>query len=74
MKNLTIGARLNDEGEIEFFGMDEVNAAIQGGARVAKVEEGQVLVEEIPEEYRDSEDEEDAGYSLAGFEIVVTLE
>ncbi len=71
MPTLKIGARISEEG-FTFFGIDEVNKAIAGGAKVTRIEEGEVLVEEVPEEYREPDDE--AGYSLAGFEIAVTLE
>lgn len=71
MQTLKIGARISEEG-FTFFGLDDVNAAIATGAKVTKVEEGEVLVEEVPEEYREPDDE--AGYTLVGFEIAVTLE
>ena len=66
-----IGARITEEG-IEFFGTDEVNELLSSGHRVTKIEPGEVIVEEVPPEVSMSEDEQE--YTLAGFEIIVTLE
>jgi hypothetical protein len=66
-----IGARITDEG-IEYFGMEEINSLLANGHRVTKIEPGEVIVEEVPPEVSMSEDEQE--YTLAGFEIIVTLE
>jgi hypothetical protein len=66
-----IGARITEEG-IEFFGTDEVNSLLASGHRVTKIEPGEVIVEEVPPEVSMSEDEQE--YTLAGFEIIVTLD
>lgn len=67
---MTIGARISEEG-VEFFGIEEVNAALKSGRKIARFEEGQVMVEEVlPEE----SGEEEPAYAIAGFEIAITFE
>ena len=66
MKEITIGIRINDGG-LEFFGTDEVNALIQQGYRVSRIEPDQALLEQV-----ESDDEEE-GFALAGCEITVVL-
>lgn len=68
MKEITIGIRIN-EGGLEFFGTEEVNALIQQGYRVSRIEPDQALLEEV-----ESEDEEEESFALAGCEITVTLD
>jgi hypothetical protein len=71
MAQVNIGAHIGEEG-VSFFGMDEVNALLAQGQKVTKIEEGQVLVEEVPLDESES-DEDEPAYAIAGFEIVVTL-
>lgn len=68
MQEVRIGVRIEEEG-VSFFGTEEVNALLQQGHRVEKIEPGDVLVEEVPEEDAD----EEGAYALAGFELRVTF-
>lgn len=64
MRQTTMGARVTEDG-IEFFGTDEINALIEAGQKIVRIEPGEVIVEEVPEE--------EGAYAVAGFELVVTL-
>ena len=67
MKEITIGIQISGGG-LEFFGTDEVNALIQQGYRVSRIEPDQALLEEVGPEGGEEE------FALAGCEITVTLE
>ena len=71
MQEINVGAQIADEG-LQFFGLDELNALIQAGHRVVRIDPGQVLVEEIDED--ELEEDEEEGVALVGFELNVVLE
>jgi hypothetical protein len=71
MQEINIGVKVEEEG-VSFFGTEEVNALLKKGHVVVSVEPGEVMVEEVPAE--EGEDEEEMGYALAGFNIVVKLQ
>ena len=68
MKEAIIGAHILENG-LEFFGIDEVNALIEQGHVVTKVEASDVLVEEVPGE----PDDEEQSYALLGFKVKIIL-
>ena len=70
-EQISIGVRLTDDGALEFFGLEEVNARLSGGGRVVRLEPGQILLEELEGDEEGGEDE--GAYALAGCEINVTL-
>ena len=69
MKEVVVGAELHESG-LEFFGVDEINALLQEGHRVVKVEPGEVIMEEMPGETSGEEET----YAFMGFDIKITLE
>ncbi|MBV9867051.1 MAG: hypothetical protein JO316_16985 [Abitibacteriaceae bacterium] len=69
MSEHIIGAQMND-GTLEFYGVDELNALLQQGHRVTKVEPGNIIVEDTESE---GEDEEES-YAFMGFELNITVE
>jgi hypothetical protein len=75
MKELEIGVQTTEDG-LEYFGLDELNAELANGARVLRLDEGDILVledaEDDGEEVTVPEDEE--GFLLAGFTLKVQLE
>jgi hypothetical protein len=76
-QTVTVGVRLTEDGGLEFFGTDEVNARLAAGARVVSVTPGQIYLEDLSAGAEDEGaggDEEGSGdYALAGCEIVVPL-
>lgn len=69
MKEISVGVRIA-EGELEFFGTEEVNDLLKHGYQVASNEPEEALVEADPEE---SSDTEGPVYTLAGFAVTVAL-
>lgn len=78
MKELEIGVQTTEDG-LEYFGLDELNAELAKGARVVRLEEGDILVmEDAEDDEADAEQvsvpEDEEGFLLAGFTLKVQLE
>ena len=50
MKEVVIGIRIDVETGIQFLGLDEVNKAIRQGERIASIEPGDLIVEQVEDE------------------------
>lgn len=72
-EQISIGVRLTDDGSLEFFGLEEVNARLSSGGRVVRVEPGQILLEELEGDEEEGGEDDEGAYALAGCEINVTL-
>ena len=72
MQEVVVGAELK-EGGLEFFGVDEINALLQQGHRIVKVEPGDVIVTDVDEE-EEPEDDEEGAYAFLGFQFKLTVE
>jgi hypothetical protein len=69
MQEISVGVRIA-EGELEFFGTEEVNDLLKRGYQVASIEPEEAMVEADPEE---SSDTEGPVYTLTGFSVTVAL-
>jgi hypothetical protein len=49
MRQLDVGLRFNQKTGLTFFGTDEVNALIKGGAVIVAIEPGDVMLEKVGE-------------------------
>lgn len=67
MKELKAGLRISREG-ILFFGLDEVNAAIERGAKVVAIKEGGAIMR------KGEEGDESVRLNLSGFSIIVVID
>jgi uncharacterized protein with PhoU and TrkA domain len=67
LKELEAGIRISSEG-ILFVGLDEVNAAINHGAKVIAIKEGNAFMRKV------KEDDESTRLSFSGFSITVVIE
>jgi hypothetical protein len=67
MKDVKIGLRFSEESGISFFGLEEVNLAIEEGKKVISVKEGNVIMHK-------SEVGESIDLVIKGFSISVSLE
>ncbi|MBI4783259.1 MAG: hypothetical protein HY785_18355 [Oscillatoriophycideae cyanobacterium NC_groundwater_1537_Pr4_S-0.65um_50_18] len=67
MKELEVGLRVSREG-ISFFGLNEVNAAIEHGAKVVAIKEGNALM------HKTEEGDQNVQLRFSGFSIIVVLD
>lgn len=68
MRNVTVGIRIDMEKGIGFFGLEEVNRSIQGGARVVEVRPGGAIMSKLGETAGNVE------LTLTGCDLEVVLE
>ena len=68
LKELKAGLRFSQEEGISFFGLDEVNAAIESGGRVIAIKEGDAIMRKIKESDRG------VRLSLSGFSVIVVID
>lgn len=68
MKELKAGLRFSPEKGISFFGLDEVNAAIERGAKVVAIKEGDAIMR------KGEESGESVRLRLSGFSIIVVID
>lgn len=68
MKTVTLGIRIDMEKGISFFGLEEVNRSIRGGARVVEIRPGGAIMGKV------GEDTENVQFALSGCDVEVVLE
>jgi hypothetical protein len=68
MVELEVGVRIHLETGVSFFGIDEVNALIRGGATVTAIEPAGVIMDKL------GEDEDSVQLTLTGLRLNVRLE
>ncbi|MBZ8181186.1 hypothetical protein [Oscillatoria salina] len=68
MKELKVGLRISREEGLSFFGLDEVNTAIDSGAKVVAIKEGNALMQ------KKEEKDENVRLHLSGFSITVVID
>jgi hypothetical protein len=62
------GLRLNSESKLEFFGIDNVNAAVIAGYKVISIEKGRALMT------KGIEKDDRVQMSFSGFSVVAVLQ
>lgn len=68
MKELKVGLKFSVEEGLLFFGLDEVNSAIERGARIIALKEGDAIMR------KNKEDNEGIRLSLSGFSIIIVID
>jgi hypothetical protein len=68
LKELKVGLRFSREEGISFFGLDEVNAALNRGAKVIVIKKGDAIMHKI------KENNEGIRLSLSGFSVIVVID
>ncbi len=68
MKELKAGLRISQEEGLSFFGLDEINAAIERGARVVVIKEGDAIM------HKEEEGSESVRLKFSGFSIIVVID
>ena len=69
MAKIEIGIRVDTEKGVAFFGFEEVNRRIAGGARVIELQPGSAIMHKIGED-----EGEEVRLTLAGCQLVILLE
>jgi predicted RNA-binding protein with RPS1 domain len=67
-KLVPVGLRVGPDGSFEFFGLAEVNASLQEGARVVGIEPGEAIMTKV------GEADDKVRLRLGGFSVHVSLE
>jgi hypothetical protein len=65
---MEIGMRISQEAGVSFVGLDEVNAALQRGAKVLSIKPGEALFRKL------GEDEEKVRLAYSGFRLKILLD
>lgn len=68
MKELKIGLKFSVKEGISFFGLNEVNSAIERGSRIIALKEGDAIMR------KNKEDNEGVRLSLSGFSIIIVID
>ncbi|NEQ42440.1 MAG: hypothetical protein F6K00_02310 [Leptolyngbya sp. SIOISBB] len=68
VKVLTIGLRMTSDGQLSYFGLDDVNDMIAGGKRVIEIKEGDALMTKT--ETQDGK----INLKLSGFSVTVLID
>lgn len=68
LKELKVGLRISREKGLSFFGLHEVNVAIEQGAKVVAIKEGDALMQKT------EESDENIRLNLTGFSIIVVID
>ncbi len=67
-KIVEVGLRIDENGKLGFFGLDEVNERIKTGKKVSSLEEGRALMK------KSGETEDTVKVKFEGFSIAVVIE
>ncbi|NJL81619.1 MAG: hypothetical protein HC836_31770 [Richelia sp. RM2_1_2] len=67
MQEIKAGLRISQEG-LSFFGLEEVNASIQRGAKVLAIKEGDAIM------HKEKQGEENVRLSFSGFSVIVLID
>lgn len=68
LKELKVGLRISSEEGLSFFGLDEVNTALNSGAKVIAIKEGDALMR------KKEEKNENVQLYLSGFSMIVVID
>ncbi|MFN5321465.1 MAG: hypothetical protein ACK49R_03885 [Planctomycetota bacterium] len=65
---IEVGLRFNEANELDFFGIDDVNSALQFGYALASMQKGRALMDKV------GEDSQNVRMKFTGFSVVAVLQ